>query len=511
MDTHARYWLRKPAPGALQGTRMRGQALVFTLVFAASAGLVSLLLFNSGLLANTKTGLQNAADAGAYSAALLQARDHNFSAYTNRAMVANQVAVAQLVSMKSYLEDAANTHSRMSNWLHVLQSFIPVSKREWDAAGRIPIERTSSSYAAIAGPSVTALDRLIRILESAQNIHHTATATTMLAVADEVVRRNDPQARVTTSSFMLGNSVYQIRQWQDDYTARHRANDPSAAADRFADVVVSDESTDLFTRNRLSSPRPSWSSSVKRIIFPCWTMISSSTMYRFAHAGGTLLSSDKRRWLAMDATLGGGFYTCKIITFWGVRTFWWPLLDGFGGSGGAVAGAGGPYGELVGYRNNPWNTIWYGGAVALFPPGPIRYRRGPGATLDASGGLQDYYRDVRQTTATPTNQTPEQNGGAYPVTIEVERRGATVRTSAKLLPDATTVKLEDGFKGDTMRTLASAHAYFYRSNVDGAGFTRGGWRRNDGRTEMANLFNPYWQARLVDTSIAEVIASRSGQ
>jgi hypothetical protein len=51
-----------------------------TLVFGAVAALIALLLFNSGMLANAKTRLQNAVDAGAYSAALLQARDHNFAA-----------------------------------------------------------------------------------------------------------------------------------------------------------------------------------------------------------------------------------------------------------------------------------------------------------------------------------------------------------------------------------------------------------------------------------------------
>jgi len=85
-------------------TRQAGQATAFTLVFGAVAALIALLLFNSGMLANAKTRLQNAADAGAYSAALLQARDHNFAAYTNRSVVSNQVAVVQLVSLKPYHE-----------------------------------------------------------------------------------------------------------------------------------------------------------------------------------------------------------------------------------------------------------------------------------------------------------------------------------------------------------------------------------------------------------------------
>ena len=59
-----------------------------------------------------KIKLQNTADAAAYSAAVLQARDYNFAAYTNRAMVANQVTVAQAVSLRSWIDDLDNTYTR---------------------------------------------------------------------------------------------------------------------------------------------------------------------------------------------------------------------------------------------------------------------------------------------------------------------------------------------------------------------------------------------------------------
>ena len=54
-----------------------------------------LMTYSIGQLTNQKTRLQNTADAAAYSAALAQARDYNFSAYMNRAMIANDVSVAQ--------------------------------------------------------------------------------------------------------------------------------------------------------------------------------------------------------------------------------------------------------------------------------------------------------------------------------------------------------------------------------------------------------------------------------
>jgi Tfp pilus assembly protein PilX len=70
----------------------RGQALVFALFTSVLVILALFAMYSMGGQTIEKIKLQNTADAAAYSAALAEARDYNFSAYTNRAMVANQVA-----------------------------------------------------------------------------------------------------------------------------------------------------------------------------------------------------------------------------------------------------------------------------------------------------------------------------------------------------------------------------------------------------------------------------------
>ncbi len=47
--------------------------------------------------------LANAADATAWSIATLEARALNYDAYTNRAIVANEVAIAQAISLISWM------------------------------------------------------------------------------------------------------------------------------------------------------------------------------------------------------------------------------------------------------------------------------------------------------------------------------------------------------------------------------------------------------------------------
>ena len=511
-------------PGA---HRSRGQALAFTLVFAAATGLITLLLFNSGMLANTKTQLQNAADAGAYSAAVLQARDHNFSAYTNRAMIANQAAVAQFVSLKSYLDDAKRTQDRARSAIHSVYALTPVFKPLWDVGKNVPVGTAKSFMDTLAPNAVKGLDLLIGALEQAQQLHHVGTMTEMMFVADDVVKKNDPQASVTRSAFMLGDAVIRVTNWGNRYTDRLPANTNAREADRFADAVLHNDSQDAFTRNRLSVPVAAWASPVKPLLCPGAAF--SFTFFAFNHAGGTILSSDKRRWLGLDATqgLGGAFCTWLVPCPLGVCPLTIPFppfadigvqAPFLGGHGGAVAGRGGRYGELSGYRNNHWSSRLYGYALTSPASIPAWYRygvAGPGSTLDANGGLQDYYRDIADplnAVNKPANQTPEENGGKFPVTVEVERPTSTVRLSSRVLPNSTEVRLDDAAKANTLRSVASAHAYFFRPRQDNASqFTRNGWHRADNRTELANLFNPYWQARLVDTPLVESAASALAQ
>ena len=482
----------------------KGQALVFTLLFAAATGAVCLLLFNSGMLANTKTQLQNAADAGAYSGAVMLARDHNFSAYTNRAMVANQVAVAQMVSLKSYLEDAANTHKRLTGKILAFESLAAPSKPAWNLAKGMPIQAVNNAYKTMAGPAVKAIDKLIKAFEVAQNLHHHATGINTVFLAGEVVKKNDLKASITASVFPLAGFTMQIKKWELDYTKQHRANNASAVADRFADVVLHKDSIDYFMQNRTSFPLPAWTEfpnplACGLLAFPEWTT------FAFNHMGGTILSSNKRRWLALDATMGGGEITCVDPTPFGPVTWFIPLFDGFGGSGGAAAGSGSGYGTVTGYAANSWLSSGYGWALydpITMIPGWKKYASGPGTTLDASGGIQDYYRDMAAPKTTKiANQSPELNGGDAPITIEVEHKGADVRTSDKILTGATKIKLDNNLKGNTMRSLSSAHAYFYRAKDDSTAFTKTGWKRDDNKTEIANLFNPYWQARLIDPDL----------
>ena len=84
-----------------------GQALVLALFLLLVGAAALLQLFDAGQLVHEKTRLTHAADAAAYSGALVQARGLNFQAYANRAQVAHQVAMAHLVTLASWAKFGA--------------------------------------------------------------------------------------------------------------------------------------------------------------------------------------------------------------------------------------------------------------------------------------------------------------------------------------------------------------------------------------------------------------------
>lgn len=86
-----------------QRARQTGQILP-VMLFGFFVTIASLLaVFNTSQVTIKKTQLVNAADAAAYSGAIQAARTMNFMAYSNRAMVANTIAVGYIVSYASWL------------------------------------------------------------------------------------------------------------------------------------------------------------------------------------------------------------------------------------------------------------------------------------------------------------------------------------------------------------------------------------------------------------------------
>jgi len=96
--------------------KRRGQSLVITVLIMLVLVLAVFFTFTVGERVRQKTTAQAAADAAAYSNAVIEARSFNFYAFSNRAMVSHAVAATSVIAHQSYLsyyEDALVTTAVM--------------------------------------------------------------------------------------------------------------------------------------------------------------------------------------------------------------------------------------------------------------------------------------------------------------------------------------------------------------------------------------------------------------
>ena len=92
---------------AIRFVRQHGQALPLALMLISAAAVSWIYLYNGGQIVASRARLTHAADAAAYSGALIQARALNMQAYINRAQIAHQVAMAHLVTLSAWAQFGA--------------------------------------------------------------------------------------------------------------------------------------------------------------------------------------------------------------------------------------------------------------------------------------------------------------------------------------------------------------------------------------------------------------------
>jgi hypothetical protein len=88
--------------------KQSGQVILVVLAFSAILGAGLLSIYNTAQLSAEKRELVNSADAAAYSGAAILAQGLNYTAYTNRAILANNALIGQMVAIRSTLS--------MSEW-----------------------------------------------------------------------------------------------------------------------------------------------------------------------------------------------------------------------------------------------------------------------------------------------------------------------------------------------------------------------------------------------------------
>lgn len=516
-----------------------------------TVGVVILLMFSMysiGQQSIAKIKLQNTADAAAYSAAVAQARDYNFSAYTTRAMVANQVAVAQFVGLASWGRNYKDTYHGSFTWIPDLLMGLGASplRALWQIPWNVhsPLSSGMSSFLDGFGKlGVNIVDIIIDALGTAQLIYHYGTALTVaqtlgmdvfgsdglltrvfgdnaftdnaltnmltLNPAYNVIKANDPDARLSMPGLVAASIGLIMSMRFVENKDPNTAKQDGEKADRFAQVAV--DSLDQFSNNR--STRNGWYSGAPEVFYvtPNPFLIDPTVFVPFVggafsmwlwHRGGTELKKvgdKKMTWSAMDVTGFTGLGILWLMWPFPPIPFFVPIPIPFVpfGSGAAQAGDASnlsPNNNFGKSYDDAYGGVYSG--VNTAAGAALQQGRGAGSSLGSlplsKGGLRKYV-DVSQSVIKETDQDDDGFSPAPALIVEVEKPGSKIADSNSFGGDE--FQLTRGTQSGWMRALSKSQVYFARPSKL--------WARGDGKIELGSLYNPYWQPRLVDNSFVE--------
>lgn len=495
----------------------RGQALVLALVCIVVLVVGLLALFNTGQAVTKKVQLVNTADAAAYSAAVEQARAYNLVAYMNRAEVANEVAVAQLVtlySMTNYLVSATqnlkNTAKHMSYALYVLGIVTE--------GATIPVANAFQRVASILGKAQKALTKVrdgmqkpfalgIRLLSEELNGAYSYATSAIVKitpadagyVAKEIVEKNTSgKAKLgVRGAALLIDQYTQAVAYTKRYSMDKRAGNGNATgADRFANVVM--EARDGFSRER-----------------------NAETAFGFIKKrGGTDVVTSWRAHQYYNSFVAADTLNFYLNPPWPLHKIDLPMAWAGAAATNQTRGSFSRV-ALQGYQNgrgwdSPYTTEQgvhidrYGGAVDNHKAGK-NVRNDPAVGESGKGWLKGYaglhdYDDIKDDRATMpylNGKSAKDNGVSVldvgPIfTVAIEQPMNTVRTSDNVdgIGGPPDFVVPDETIKDNMTAISSAQVYFDRPRALFGNII-------DSRRELGSLFSPYWQARLIDTPCTE--------
>ncbi|HEX8604485.1 MAG TPA: pilus assembly protein TadG-related protein [Pseudoduganella sp.] len=434
-----------------QLARQRGQALIFGL-FVLVAGLAGMFfMFNTGQLSAEKTKLVNTADAVAYSAAVMHARALNFDAYTNRALIANEVTVAQMVSVSSWLE-YVEKHSQSVPPLNCYPPFI-YSVPTWLGLPKYLAVCTVLAYGdVVITPVREVVDPIAEVVmigtEAAKLALQAAQGAAFLAFLP--ARKNLMEQVADANYAGLGPVKVDPLPLQDNYTLfdggpiikRYSGNDRT----RFKEVEVAAAYGDDFVEKR------GW---VEKTLNPlgCNPLTPIGTA---RHDSKTELKNFDS-WIADDSA--GLKVEQKKWDFSG----WIPKL------------------KCKTIKSYPLGS----GHQSAKKNGGDWYYSGVPSFYELSTAALGYK---------PNHADPDKREVRLKFAIRLTRGSADLRTSSgtSLVKPTGQMAIFDGAEAkDVMAAVSSSEVFFERPIA-----------RTDGRTELASLFNPYWQAHLIGNSTA---------
>jgi hypothetical protein len=425
--------------------RQRGQALIYGMFMLVCGSAALFFVFNTGQLTLEKTKLVNTADAVAYSAGVLHARALNFDAYTNRALMANEVMIAQTVSIASWVDYAQghvdsvpplNCYEVVYSapfWLGLVE-YLPLCVALSWPPGALAVQYAREAVQPVAEATVMLSEAARLNLQLAQAVMFAslvpARARLMQEVADANYRQDGAvkvDALPLTDQWLLFDGGPFITRNSGDDRARFREAAQTAAG------------KDAFVARRDWDSHSPW---------PCLLAPRGDA----AHNGATTLEGYDD-WKAHDSA-------SLSVESWHIHLF------------------------SMGCETDASYSLGSGSQSA--------------ADWGYSGIPNFYSLSEKALAYNPANSDPDQRDPHLKFSIRLTRAVSEQRTSggASAVRPSGKMAIYAGAQAEqVMAAVATSEVYFERP-ADAP--------RMDGKTELASLFNPYWQVRLSGNSAADI-------
>jgi len=487
--------------------RQSGQALIYGIFMLVSSLVGLFFLFNTGQLTSEKTKLVNTADAVAYSAGVMHARALNFDAYNNRALMANEMLVAQMVSLSSWVqyakmhvEEVPNQFPECQNYygaaagalvnydpIYAVMCYI-ISYPENPAV--MVVQQIGTYVPQVAKAAVSAVELNKSAIKAASMWLHSADnfKIARTAVMQQVANQNYAGDGAVTVHTVTAAGAGALADPFDNFVSRYEGDKRTRMAEASAKAAASDK----FVDDRR------WTS---KALIPLTTSLCFGKKNTVERRGGTsLVGLDQ--WKAEDTESawqwrrrGGIFSSCRR-------------------SESDIA-----WGEQRNFRHGQEDDA----SDAKLGGSPVD---NPKAHSQASSSAWNNYTGI------PAfyDLSPAALGSDDPrlrFTVRLERSASAVRTSdgASTIPASPRLnKFSTNLAGGVMSAMATSEVYFERpwfnhgDDSYSTGVTSYRVTRNQSLPETApetrelgSLFNPYWHVRLAANNAADVTAQQALQ
>lgn len=475
--------------------RQHGQAFLWFLATIAACCCVFALVYNVGQVANHKEATVNAADATALSGALVEARMLNFEAYTNRAMVANEVTIAQLVSLDSWL----NYNNELLQYIATYTSPIPylddLTSTLADAS-QAALDAVNPIIAAAVQP----IEDVNTALKTARDYANTVGAFAANDIAGQIANANtttfggryDEQPQLV-GSFNPVVLVYNESQW-NSFTSVYSGDDRSIP------VGVILNSRDQFTTNRTTGTFIDSLNLAMRIA-------GLNTVYtNFDKTSGTTTIQNYDDWAgqdSLDATITFNpclIFNCSITEFI-------PIPIGYGRADADSDGSTGD--DLCNVSGSTTNCT-------------LAVQNSQNISWSGLPDFRDLAKNLSKTDPCTVNNGSDSPSLTYVAAVQKQAKAALTTqemgTNVDVPGPQGSPLMTDNFQNSkNLTSISAACTFFLRPDLNqensAKAITGAVIARADGVHEYASLFNPYWQARLTapDTKWTTLLYALIGQ